>query len=352
MKIAIDISPLQTGHKIRGVGFYLKHLKDALENYFPQHAYFFFTQQKEIPGDVDLIHYPYFDPFFVTLPFIKKQPTVVTVHDLTPLIFPEHFPAGLKGKLRWQIQKRSLQNVDMIIADSASSKRDIVDLAGIPASKIAVTYLAAGSEFKKQQVSDHVLNLLQKKYQLPEKFILYVGDVTWNKNLPNLIKAAVKSNVPLVMIGKSLVQTDFDKSNPWNKDLIEVQMLIQNHPKILRLGFVPTDDLIMIYNIATCFIMPSHYEGFGLPVIEAMQSGCPVITSRKGSLQEVAGEAAFYVDGENIDSIAKGIENLFNNPSLRKDLSRKGIKRAGEFSWKNTALQTIKVYEEASEKVK
>lgn len=345
MKIAIDVSPLQTGHKVRGVGFYLKHLKSALEENFTQHEYFFFTEKRELHATVDIVHYPYFDPFFITLPLIKKYPTVVTVHDLTPLVFPEHFPAGLKGNVRWQIQRRNLQNVDMIIADSEASKKDIIKIANVQESKIAVAYLAAGNEFKQIEIQKLAADQLRGRYKLPDKFILYVGDVTWNKNLPNLIRAAEMVKVPLVMVGKSLVQSDFDKSNPWNKDLVEVQRLAQNNPYIIRLGFVPTNELVHLYNMAACFVMPSHYEGFGLPIIEAMQSGCPVITTRSGSLPEVAGDAALYTDGNTSDAIAERINKVYKDDQLQKRLSIKGIARAKEFSWKNTAHQTLKVYE-------
>src|SRR6185437_13912066 len=100
MKIAIDISPLQSGHKVRGVGFYLSYLKKALLEFYPENEYIFFQQGATINHSVDLVHYPYFDPFFLTLPFINKYKTAVTVHDLTPLVFPQHFPAGIKGKLK------------------------------------------------------------------------------------------------------------------------------------------------------------------------------------------------------------------------------------------------------------
>jgi glycosyltransferase involved in cell wall biosynthesis len=352
MKIAIDVSPLQSGHKVRGVGFYLKHLKNALEKNYSEHTYCFFNDRAALPNDIDIIHYPYFDPFFVTLPLIKKYPTVVTVHDLTPLVFPEHFPAGIKGKLRWQIQKRNLQNIDMIIADSEASRQDIITIAKVQESKIAVAYLAAGDEFRHIELQKPLAKRIQDKYKLPDKFILYVGDVTWNKNLPNLIQAAAKSKILLVMVGKSLVQTDFDKSNPWNKDLVQVQMLVQNNPYVVRLGFVPTDDLVHLYNMATCFIMPSQYEGFGLPIIEAMQSGCPVITTKNGSLPEVAGDAALYTDGNTSDAIAERINQILNDDQMQKRLSVKGIARAKEFSWKKTASQTIKVYEKVIEKNK
>ncbi|MBI3887732.1 glycosyltransferase [Candidatus Microgenomates bacterium] len=152
MKVAIDISPLTTGHKVRGVGFYLQHLKDALITYFPQDAYIFFTRLEEIPQDVDLVHYPYFDPFFVTLPLWEKHKRVVTVHDLTPIVFPDHFPAGIKGNLSWQIQKFNLRKSDVIITDSDSSTKDVAKFTGIATSKITTVHLAAGEEFHKMDL--------------------------------------------------------------------------------------------------------------------------------------------------------------------------------------------------------
>ena len=215
MKIAIDTSPLESGHKIRGVGFYLKNLKAALLKYHSENDYIFFSKTSEIPKDVDLVHYPYFDPFFITLPLIKKHRTVVTVHDLTPLVFPAHFPSGAKGKLKWQIQKNTLKKTDAIITDSESSKNDIVKYTDIAKNKINTVYLAAGDEFKvlnkELQTTNHKL---QTKYNLPEKFALYVGDVTWNKNLPRLIKAINLTKIPLVMVGAALVNKNFDKNNP------------------------------------------------------------------------------------------------------------------------------------------
>ena len=104
MKVAIDISPLKSGHKVRGVGFYIEYLKRALLKYFPENEFTFFTQEKDLKKNVELVHYPYFDPFFLTLPVIKRYKRVVAVHDLTPLLYPQHFPAGIKGKLRWKIQ--------------------------------------------------------------------------------------------------------------------------------------------------------------------------------------------------------------------------------------------------------
>jgi len=347
MKVAIDISPLSENrllsHRVRGTGFYIENLKKSLLKYYPQNKYIFFNKEEKVPSDLDLIHYPYFEPFFLTLPIRKKFKTVVTVHDLTPLVFPEHFPSGIKGELKWVLQKYSLQKADAVIADSICSKKDIIRYAKVPEDKIHVVYLAAGEEFKKMEKSS-ILGSIRKKYNLPDKFVLYVGDVTWNKNLPRLIEAVMKINVPLVMVGKALIEKNFDRNNPWNQDLVKVQELANDDKRIIRLGLVPTEDLVSIYSLATVFVMPSLYEGFGLPILEAMSCGCPVVASKGGSLAEVVGEAGRYIDSYDIDSIAKGISEVFNSASLQKELSQKGIIQSKKFTWKKTADETMSVY--------
>lgn len=348
MKIAIDVSPLQTGHKVRGVGFYLEHLKSALVKYFPQNDYVFFERGEKIPDNLDLVHFPYFEPFFLALPIYRKYKTVVTVHDLTPVVFPNAFPKGIRGEIKWQMQKYSLRKANAIITDSKSSKKDILKYVGVKEYKIKVVYLAAGEHFKKLDKGEWE-NDLRKKYNLPEKFALYVGDVTWNKNLPRLLDAVTKLKVPIVMVGKSLVSEDYDKNNPWNNDLNRINKLAKENEKILRLGFVPNEDLVGIYNLATIFTIPSLYEGFGLPVLEAMACGVPVITAKEGSLEEVAGDGAYYVDAYNVESIEKGIEKVFNDKKLQEELSIKGFENIKRFSWKKTASETLEVYKKVIE---
>ncbi len=300
MKIAIDISPIEGKgslyHRVRGTGFYLRNLKESLLKYDKVNKYTFFTQHQigagftrgeKLPKDVDLVYYPYFEPFFLTLPMFNKNPFVVTVHDLTPLVFPKFFPTGLRGNLKWKIQRASLKKAKKIITDSISSKNDIIKYAGIPEDKIKVIYLAAGGEFKKKNLSQDEIDKLCRKYHLPKKFALYVGDVTWNKNLPRFIEACLKADIPLVLTGKALLSSDFDRENPWNQDLVKVQELCRDKKNITRIGFVNDEDLVNLYNIAQVFIMPSLYEGFGLPILEAMSCGCPVITSREGSLPKL-----------------------------------------------------------------
>jgi glycosyltransferase involved in cell wall biosynthesis len=346
MKIAIDVSPLQTGHRVRGVGFYLEHLKDALVKYFPKNQYVFFESGEKLPEDIDLVHFPYFEPFFLELPLYKKFKTVVTVHDLTPIVFPENFPSGIKGKIKWKMQRFALKRASAVITDSESSKKDIKKYAGVRENKIHVIYLAAGEDFKRLRTEDVRLKEMRKKFGLPEKFVLYVGDVTWNKNLPRLIDTIKEVNLPLVMVGKSLVSEDYDKSSPWNADLNRVNELTKGDSNIMKLGFVSGEELVQLYNLATVFAMPSLYEGFGLPILEAMACGCPVVTSKEGSLPEVAGDAAFYVDAYDMNNIAEGIEKVFKDEKLRKELSEKGLENVKRFSWKKTAEETIEAYKQ------
>jgi len=347
MNIAIDISPLSTEHKVRGTGFYLQHLKEALLKYFPENNYTFFQTGDTLPEKIDIVHYPYFDPFFITLPFRKQYKTVVTVHDLTPIVFFEHFPAGLKGNFRWQVQKFRLKNVDGILTDSEASKKDIMKIVGYPEKKIDVAYLAAGEEFKRLKIEDLGLKKVKEKYHLPEKFVLYVGDVTWNKNLPRMLRAVEKLDIPLVMVGKALVSSDFDRKNKWNSDLAEVQKLAKQNNNVHMLGFVPTEDLVALYNLATVFVFPSVYEGFGLPILEAMQSGCPVIISRESCMPEVGGVAAEYFDGYNTDNFADVIKKVYSSRIIQKELSEKGLVQAKKFSWQATAEKTIQAYTRA-----
>ncbi len=344
MKIAIDISPLHTGHRVRGVGFYLENLKKSLLNYHPEFSYTFFTRGEKIPNDVDLIHFPYFEPFFLAKPIYSKFKSIVTVHDLTPIVFPKEFPKGIKGWFRWQMQKQSLAKTDAIITDSNSSKKDILKYVNIDQKKVNTVYLAAAEEFVNSKRNEKLITKIREKHKLPEKFVLYVGDVTWNKNLPRLLSAVKKANVPLVMIGQALTSKNYDKKNPWNKDLVAVQKLASENKNIISLGFVSSEELTQLYKIATVFTMPSLYEGFGLPVLEAMASGLPVICSKEGSLDEVSNNAAYYVNAYDEDEIAEGIIKVFNDIKIQEELSRKGKENSKNFSWKDTADKTIDVY--------
>lgn len=345
MKIALDVSPLSSMSKVRGVGFYLKNLLNALKKYHPEHEYIEFTGSR-IPKNADIVHYPYFDPFFLTLPHFSSKKVVVTVHDLTPLVLHELFPVGLKGMLAWRLQRLALLRVSRIITDSVSSKNDIVRLAGVKASRVDSVYLAAGEHFEKKPKA--VSDAIKKKYRLPEKFAFYVGDVTPNKNILRLVQACMQTQTPLVIAGKVFTDTSVDMTHPWTKELEDVREIAEKHTEIIYLlGFVSDEDLIALYNAASVFVMPSLYEGFGLPVVEAFSCGTPVVCSDNGSLKEVAGDAAYTINPLDVSDIASAIQKVLLDTTFAEKLSKKGLERAKNFSWKNTADETISSYQNA-----
>lgn len=349
MNVGIDNSPLvsshKLAHKIRGTGFYTKNLIDALEKYHPEHKYVLFTQGSHVTEPIDVFHYPYFEPFFVSLPLKKLGKTIVTVHDLTPLVFPQLFPVGIKGKIKYRIQKFLAKKSDAIITDSKSSKNDIERFFNISKSQVFSVPLAAAPHFKKIEISSKAKDTLLKKYSLPEEFVLYVGDATPNKNLKRLVEAVIKLNLSLVMVGGALSNKEIDGSHPWNKELKYVQEQEKVNSNIHILGFVSDEDLVSLYNLARMFVFPSLYEGFGLPVLEAAACGCPVVTSKGGSLEEVMGDAALYIDPTSEEDIISVVKKLYGDKKLQSEYSARGIKRAAEFSWEKTADNTVKVYE-------
>lgn len=343
MRIAIDTTPLETGDKDRGVGTYTKLLIEALQKYESKHSYYFFTRAQKVPENVDLVHYPYFDPFFLTLPVIKPHPTVVTVHDLIPLVFPEHFLTGFRGRIKWQVQRLSLCRATRIITDSDSSKTDITRIVGISSDTVDVVRLAPASVFI--PVKDKtLLQLAAKKYHLPARFILYVGDINWNKNILALLEAfgKVKQGMKLVLVGKAFI----GQSPEANAIRTSINALGIDGEVIMP-GFVPFDDLPALYSLAGVYVQPSHYEGFGLPVLEAMASGCPVISSHASSLSEIAGPAVL-IDPNNPEDIAMRLREALKMPvDTRLALIQKGILWAKRYSWELVAHQTVQSYKKA-----
>lgn len=332
-------------HRVRGSGFYIENLKNSLLKYDKKNSYKFVTDGEKLPNNLDVIHYAYFEPFFITLPVFKKTKSIVTIHDLTPLVFPEFFPVGIKGSIKWQIQKFLLKNIDHVITDSLSSRKDILKYTGISDDKVTSIYLGASDGFRKIKLNTSQIESLRKKYSLPQKFAMYVGDVTWNKNLPRLISAIKEINITLLMVGTALAQKNYDRNNPWNQDLLKVEQLSKGDKRIIILGFIDKSDLVALYNLATVFVMPSLYEGFGLPVLEAMSCGCPVVTSKNGSLREIGGDGVYYVDPYDVNEIANGMGEVYFNNSVAAELSKKGLLQSKRFSLKKLALDTVKVYE-------
>ena len=342
IKVAIDTSPSLGASKFRGIGRYSVGLINALKK--TKKLEVLEISNKDLKPKADIIHYPYFDFYFLTLPLYKKAKTVVTIHDCTPLVFPKNYPSGLKGKIRFFIQRYSLKNVSAILTDSKSSKKDIIKYLKVPEDRIKVVYLAADQLFRKIDQPSKPLTAIIQKYNLQSKFLLYVGDVNYNKNLPRLLEAFSKfngQNCQLVLVGKS-----FENKNL--PEIILIHNLIEKlkiKGKVKVLGFVPDEDLVGLYNLASLYCMPSLYEGFAIQILEAMACGCPVLTSNVSSIPEVAGEAAVLVDPRSIDQIVQGMEGLTLDQDLRCKVIKLGLAQVEKFSWDKTAQETIEVYE-------
>lgn len=350
MKIAINIQPLNSGHKQRGIGYYTGNLLTYLKKEKDLEI-LEFNKLSEVKK-VELIHYPWFDFYFHTLPIVRRFKTVVTIHDTIPLIFPSHYPAGIKGKINLLLQKLALRNVDAIISDSLASKKDIIKYLKIEERKIIVIPLAEDSNFR--LLKDTELIRAKRKYNLPGRFLLYVGDANWVKNLPFLVngfRLLVKNpdfkELKLVLIGGVFLKNVENIDHPELDSLRELNRLIKNYhleDQILRPGHVDSKDLVAFYNLATIYVQPSLYEGFGLPLLEAMACGTPVVSSGRGSLPEVGGKAAVYFDPTNLNQFIVVIKEILQDKSLQNKLSKSGFEQVNKFSWEKTASRTQEVY--------
>lgn len=350
MKVAINIYPLKSGHKNRGIGLYTNNLIDNLKEDQTLEIQEF-ADISEIK-DADVVHYPWFDFFFHTL-FIKKTfPTVVTIHDVIPLKFRRYYPFGIRGKFNFYLQRLALKNCQAIISDSQVSKKDIIEFLKINENRITTIPLAASSKFK--LLSTNKLIFVKRKYNLPDQFLLYVGDANYTKNLPfliegfnEIIKVPQFNRLKLVLAGGVFLKRVDHIDHPELESLKKTNQLIEQHKlqnQVIRPGNLEEEELVAFYNLATVYIQPSFYEGFGLSVLQALATGAPVISSNGGSLPEVAGEAAVYFDPSNLKQFKLIAMDVLQNKSLQAKLSKLGLKQAEKFSWKRVIEQTKEVY--------
>ena len=263
-------------------------------------------------------------------PFWKKPKCklIITVHDLTPLIFPQYHNWRRRIFFRLFL-KHIISMSDAIIVDSQTTKKDVSTFFSTPENKINVVHLA--SDMKPVNVQ------LPSKYGLRGDYLLYVGTVEPRKNLLRLFEAfnQLDQKLKLVIVGVS----------GWdNKAVYQTK-----NPNIIFTGYVPEEDLPVFYCNAKLLVYPSLYEGFGIPILEAMNCGCPVITSNISSMPEVAGDAALLVDPYSVEEIKCAVQRLLSDAKLRKRLIDNGVRQASRFSWEKTANETIKVYEKVLE---
>ncbi len=283
---------------------------------------------------LDLLHCP-----LNIAPAFPGAPTVVTVHDIAFERFPEHYPASQTRYLS-AMTRLSTERAAQVIAVSQATRDDLVDIYGLDPAKVSVIYNGVEAQF--QPRADTLLEAFRAAQGLPDQFLLFVGTLQPRKNLDGLLRAyalvADRIDWPLVVIGGA----------GWLYSPIgRLVKRLGLADRVRFEGYVEPTDLPDWYAAASIFALPSHYEGFGLPVVEAMASGTPVVTSTTSSLPEVAGEAALLVNPGSPTAIARGILQLAEDGDLRRQLAGKGIEQARRFSWRDAAHATYAVYQRA-----
>jgi glycosyltransferase involved in cell wall biosynthesis len=380
VKIAIDVRRIRDF----GVGTYIRNLLQALAAADTEHSYKLICPPEDRPFFADLppafetVAYErrdssrmdHFDlprlikdlradvthiPFH-RVPLLLAKPYAVTIHDLSSIYYDD--ASGLLHAARAFRFRRGLERADGIIAVSGATRRDVMNLVPGASSRIRLIYSAPDPSFHRCRLPlegpgtpDSALRERQRileRYQIRYPFLLYAGSIRPQKNIPRLIEAF------------AVVRTGIE-NHPRYRDLrlIIIGDEISRHPDVRRavmhsrvehyvrfLGFLPLDTLRMFHELAVAFVFPSLYEGFGLPPLEAMASGTPVIASSVSSLPEVVGGAAMLVSPDNVFDIARGISEVLLDDDLRADLIVKGRKQAASFNWARTAQEVLRLYEE------
>ncbi len=301
-------------------------------------------EQLRIPAQlrrakVDVFHAPHY-----TLPFTTPCNSVVTIHDCIHLLFPQYLPSRVAyiyaRTALWIAANRSSR----VLTVSEASKKDILSFFNIDPEKITVIPNGIDGQFMIEPSTEAIARV-QERYQLKSPFLLYVGNVKPHKNLERLIDAFFKlrkdglTNLTLLIIGDEIT-----KYTTIRRTVHRYQL----HKYVRFLGFVPSDTLSILYRLADAFVFPSLYEGFGLPPLEAMASGTPVVTSNVSSLPEVVGNAAVLVDPYDVNSIANGIQTILEDPLYREKLTKNGLERAKHYSWERSVAKVKQIYGELS----
>jgi len=351
MKVAFDTGSLLSDDKTRGIGTNTGELGKALvalkKKSFVFDAFSFKDEHKKLESKkYDVVHFTSFRPFFISLPFFKPWAKVIlTIHDTIPLIYPDHYPPGLKGKLKLFINKLLIKkNVDGILTISETSKKDICRFFGIRPKKVCVVCLATKAIFKRvPEIS--LSKETEKKYNLPDKFVLYVGDVNYNKNVLSLAEACVNLGVTLVIAGKAAADEN-PKPHKENENFIKLLEKYKNNPLVQRVGYVSDSELCVFYNLARVYCQPSYYEGFGFNSLEAQVVGTPVLASKINVHKEVLGESCLYFDPKKGEDLEVKLKKLLGDEKLRQSFVKEGRKNIARYSWKKTAEEVYKLYEE------
>ena len=302
-------------------------------------------EQIEVPwrlwrAGVDLFHTPHY-----VLPILVPCRSIVTVHDCIHLMFPQYLPNRLASVYARFFMWWSTRRAWRVLTVSQASKRDILRFCRIPADKVTVIYNAIDDRFRTPPPAEEI-ERIRERFQLHEPFVLYVGNVKPHKNLERLIEAIhhLHENgydaLKLLVIG-----SDISKYAELRRAIHAYNL----HRYVRFLGFVPDQTLHALYRLTSVFAFPSLYEGFGLPPLEAMACGAPVVTANTSSLPEVVGDAAVLVDPTDSRAIAEGLAHVLADPGLRADLQRLGLAHARTFSWTESARAVREIYQRVFE---
>ena len=286
-----------------------------------------------------LAHVPYFGP-----PLRSPAPLVVTVHDLTTLLVPE-YRRGLGARLYNALVSAAARGADHILTDSQASRADILTHLGVAEQDVTVVYLGVGPEYTPRAGNSLVDMAVRRKYDLPDFYVLYLGGYETHKNVVTLLQAytyvagALGEEYPLLLAGRKPDGTS--AAFPDYDGLIERAGL----SRFVRwIGYVDEADKPLLYRSAEVFAFPSRHEGFGLPPLEAMACGTPVVVGDSGSLPEVIGPAGFAIDPDDVRGMAGAIIALVMDEQQAADLRRAGPQQAAQFTWERTAKETLDVY--------
>jgi len=286
-------------------------------------------------------------------PRFSPVPTAISIMDISYVYFPQLFNKNDLYQLNnWT--KYSAKKASKIFTISNASRNDIIKEYKIKPEKVIVTYLGIKEiQSAKLKVKSSDMEDLNKKFGIKGKYILFVGTLQPRKNISKLIEAFSKlvlsskykvesiKNLELVIVGKK----------GWMyEEILAAPEKFGVKDKVIFLDFVDDNDLPSLYKNALCFVLPSLYEGFGLPVLEAMKFGCPVLASNVSSLPEAGGDAAIYFDPENVEDITKNLESIIQNSELREEMIKKGYEQIKKFSWEKTAKQTLQALEDLAVK--
>ena len=287
---------------------------------------------------LDLFHATHY-----VVPPLYRTRAVVTIHDIIHVLYPQFLPNRAALLYARVMIGRALRRADRIITVSFNSKRDLVDYFGISPARIDVVYNGVAKRFR-EDVTSEEKERVATKYGLPRPYLLFLGGEKPHKNVRNVLRAFAQAS------RESALPHALVLAGPMPANKSRVEALIQGldlSTRVFRPGIVPEEDLPGLFGGSEALLYPTLYEGFGLPVVEAMACGVPVLTSSTSALQEIAGGYALLVDPMDVSAIAKGIAEIATNAQRRAELVALGRRRAADFSWDRAAAQTLKVYAEA-----